>query len=111
MHRSELTVASRGLASLLLAVALLASPAAGLAADADADSSSTAVHGKGARRTARFDRLIALFRADRLAVYQQFGFPDYRYYELTFNTRTERWIYLAEDLEFVFAGDRLLSRE
>lgn len=137
MHRTELALAGRALASLLVGAALLATPAArpalsaeraapvddaaprvasaslnvGLAASGDTDSSSTPLRGKGARRTARFDRLIALFRADRLAVYQQFGFPDYRYYELTFSTRTERWIYLAEDLEFVFAGDRLLRRE
>lgn len=81
------------------------------AASAAADSGAASLRGKGARRTARFDRLIGSFQADRRAIYQQFGFPDYRYYELTFSVRTERWIYLAEDLEFVFAGDRLLSRE
>lgn len=105
-----------GIAAAILLMALLAGAggAGGVRADSSGKDETTAkpvVRGKDGRRTARFDRLIASFKDDRRAVYAQYGFPSYRHYELEFETRTEHWIYMTENLEFIFIGDRLISRQ
>lgn len=105
-----------GIAAAILLMAMLAGVggAGSVRADASGKDETTAkpaVRGKDGRRTARFDRLIASFKDDRRAIYAQYGFPSYRHYELEFETRTEHWIYMAEDLEFIFIGDRLISRQ
>ncbi|MBM4117310.1 hypothetical protein FJ251_06130 [bacterium] len=106
------------LASLMVLAGLLGGPGSASSARAGeagvapaAPDSTAALHGKNARRADRFKRLVANFKGDRLAIYQQYGYPAYRYFELKFSTRTEHWIYLVEDLEFVFEGDRLVARQ
>jgi hypothetical protein len=105
-----------GIAVAVLLVAMVAGAggAGSVRADAagkDETTAKPAVRGKDGRRTARFDRLIASFKDDRRAIYTQYGFPSYRHYEMEFETRTEHWIYMVEDLEFIFIGDRLISRQ
>ncbi len=78
---------------------------------ADEAAAKPAIHGKHGRRAERLGRLIEGFKADRRAIYEEYGFPSYRHLELDFNIRTEHWYYLSENVEFVFVGDHLVSRQ
>jgi len=113
-RRTRLAVATLILALPGVAGAAGATPAEPGAAPAPVEDETAAtptVHGKDGRRAERFRRLIEMFKDDRRAVYEQYGFPTYRHFELEFEMRTEHWFYLAEDLEFVFSGDRLIGRQ
>lgn len=65
---------------------------------------------KGAkeRRAERYAKLIESFEGDRRAIYAQYGFPSFRYRERDSRGVRTTWVYVSEDLTFVFEGDRLV---
>jgi hypothetical protein len=86
-------------------------PGTGSPAGSSENDGATTLKGKHARRAARVGQWIEQLKQDRRRIYDQYGYPTYRFYELEFDARTEHWFYLAENREFVFAGDRLVGQQ
>jgi hypothetical protein len=68
-----------------------------------------AVKGSRDRRLVRYARWVQLLDGDRLAVYEEEGYPVYRHYVREMGTRTEIWNYREKGISYVFRDGNLIE--
>ncbi len=65
--------------------------------------------GKKGRKYFRHSYYVANLQNDKLAVYEEYGYPIHRLREYAYGEITETWTYYADGVEFVFdQGSNLL---
>ncbi len=87
---------------LLVALAALLS--------ATATEAVTPEKGKKGRRYFRHSYYVANLQNDKLAVYEEYGYPIHRLREYAYGEITETWTYYADGVEFVFDQESNLLR-
>jgi len=95
---------------VLLPIAVTASPS--LASSQTSEKKAGNPKGAKERRAARLARLVASFKGDRKAIYDQHGLPSSRSRQEESDGRiAEHWRYTTKGLHFVFVGDTLIRTE
>jgi hypothetical protein len=77
---------------------------------ATATEAVTPGKGKKGRKYFRHSYYVANLQNDKLAVYEEFGYPIHRLREYAYGEITETWTYYADGVEFVFDRDSNLLR-
>jgi len=72
---------------------------------ATATEAVTPGKGKKGRKYLRHTYYVENLRNDKLAVYEEYGYPVHRLREYGYGRITERWTYYDLGLEFVFDDD------
>ena len=66
--------------------------------------------GKRGRKIFRQSYYVANLQNDKLAVYEEYGYPTHHLREYAYGEITESWTYYADGVEFVFDQDSNLIR-
>jgi hypothetical protein len=69
---------------------------------ATATEAVTTGKGKKGRKYFRHSYYVANLQNDKLAVYEEYGYPIHRLREYAYGEITETWTYYADGVEFVF---------
>ena len=77
---------------------------------ATATEAVTPEKGKRGRKIFRQSYYVANLENDKLAVYEEYGYPTHRLREYAYGEITESWTYYADGVEFVFDQDSNLIR-
>lgn len=77
---------------------------------ATATEAVTPGKGKHGRRYFRQSYYVANLQNDKLAVYEEYGYPMHRLRECAYGEITESWTYYEDGLEFVFDKDSNLIK-
>lgn len=77
---------------------------------ATATEAVTPGKGKKGRKYFRHSYYVANLQNDKLAVYEEFGYPIHRLREYAYGEITETWTYHADGVEFVFDEDSHLVK-
>jgi len=77
---------------------------------ATATEAVTPEKGKRGRKIFRQSYYVANLQNDKLAVYEEYGYPTHRLREYAYGEITESWTYYADGVEFVFDQDSNLIR-
>jgi hypothetical protein len=77
---------------------------------ATATEAVTPGKGKKGRKYFRQSYYVANLQNDKLAVYEEYGYPIHRLREVAYGERTETWTYYEDGVEFVFDQDSNLIR-
>jgi hypothetical protein len=77
---------------------------------ATATQAVTPGKGKKGRNYFRQSYYVANLQNDKLAVYEEYGYPTHRLREYAYGERTESWTYYADGVEFVFDEDSNLVK-
>ena len=75
---------------------------------ATATEAVTPGKGKKGRKYLRYTYYVENLRNDKLAVYEEYGYPVHRLREYGYGRIAERWTYYELGLEFVFDEDSVL---
>ena len=76
---------------------------------ATATEAVTPGKGKKGRKYFRQSYYVANLQSDKLAVYEEYGYPTHRLREYAYGEITESWTYYKDGVEFIFDEDSKLT--
>lgn len=69
---------------------------------------ATGTHGKHGRRTCRHAYLVEQWKADKLRIYNEYGYPIHRLRVRGYGEVLEHWTYYEHGREFIFDSEHRL---